>query len=78
MRQEEAVELQKKIMSAKFDFNDFLKQSQNVAKMGSMSRVIGMMPGMNKVHEHVELIPNLIWQLCITTMFRFNMIDSSI
>ena len=55
MRQEEAVELQKKIMSAKFDFNDFLKQSQNVAKMGSMSRIIGMMPGMNKVHEHVEL-----------------------
>jgi len=56
MRQEEAVELQKKIMSAKFDFNDFLKQSQNVAKMGSMSRVIGMIPGMNKVHEHAELI----------------------
>jgi signal recognition particle subunit SRP54 len=55
MRQEEAVELQKKIMSAKFDFNDFLKQSQNVAKMGSMSRIIGMMPGMNKVHELVEL-----------------------
>jgi signal recognition particle GTPase len=55
MRQEEAIELQKKIMSAKFDFNDFLKQSQNVAKMGSMSRIIGMMPGMNKVHEHVEL-----------------------
>nr|AAX95238.1 signal recognition particle protein, putative [Oryza sativa Japonica Group] len=49
MRQEDAVELQKKIMSAKFDFNDFLKQSQNVAKMGSMSRVVGMIPGMNKV-----------------------------
>uniref|UniRef100_A0A0D9XP62 signal-recognition-particle GTPase n=1 Tax=Leersia perrieri TaxID=77586 RepID=A0A0D9XP62_9ORYZ len=49
MRQEESVELQKKIMSAKFDFNDFLKQSQNVAKMGSMSRVVGMIPGMNKV-----------------------------
>nr|CAB3463109.1 unnamed protein product [Digitaria exilis] len=49
MRQEESVELQKKIMSAKFDFNDFLKQCQNVAKMGSMSRVIGMIPGMNKV-----------------------------
>jgi signal recognition particle GTPase len=42
-------------MSAKFDFNDFLKQSQNVAKMGSMSRIIGMMPGMNKVHDRVEL-----------------------
>ncbi|RLN05206.1 hypothetical protein C2845_PM13G11300 [Panicum miliaceum] len=52
MRQEEAIELQKKIMSAKFDFND-LKQSQNVAKMGSMSRVIGMIPGMNKVSQLV-------------------------
>ncbi|KAL2554251.1 Signal recognition particle 54 kDa protein [Forsythia ovata] len=49
MRQEDAEELQKKIMSAKFDFNDFLKQTRAVARMGSMSRVIGMIPGMGKV-----------------------------
>ncbi|KAG4913538.1 hypothetical protein JHK86_053971 [Glycine max] len=49
MRQEDAEELQKKIMSAKFDFNDFLKQTRTVAKMGSVSRVIGMIPGMGKV-----------------------------
>lgn len=49
MRQEDAEELQKKIMSAKFDFNDFLKQTRAVARMGSMSRVIGMIPGMAKV-----------------------------
>ncbi|KAK4272713.1 hypothetical protein QN277_021229 [Acacia crassicarpa] len=49
MRQEDAEELQKKIMSAKFDFNDFLKQTRAVAKMGSVSRVIGMIPGMGKV-----------------------------
>ncbi|KAK1310235.1 hypothetical protein QJS10_CPA08g01464 [Acorus calamus] len=49
MRQEDAEDLQKKIMSAKFDFNDFLKQTQAVAKMGSMTRVIGMIPGMGKV-----------------------------
>ncbi|GKV31824.1 hypothetical protein SLEP1_g40487 [Rubroshorea leprosula] len=49
MRQEEAEELQKKIMSAKFDFNDFLKQTRAVARMGSMTRVIGMIPGMGKV-----------------------------
>ncbi|KAJ6820637.1 signal recognition particle 54 kDa protein, chloroplastic-like [Iris pallida] len=49
MKQEDAEELQKKIMSAKFDFNDFLKQTRAVAKMGSMSRVIGMIPGMGKV-----------------------------
>ncbi|KAK1299700.1 hypothetical protein QJS10_CPB13g01565 [Acorus calamus] len=49
MRQEDAEDLQKKIMSAKFDFNDFLKQTRAVAKMGSMTRVIGMIPGMGKV-----------------------------
>ncbi|CAL5419694.1 unnamed protein product [Camellia sinensis] len=49
MRQEDAEELQKKIMSAKFDFNDFLKQTRAVAQMGSMSRVIGMIPGMGKI-----------------------------
>ncbi|KAL8524639.1 hypothetical protein ACS0TY_014296 [Phlomoides rotata] len=50
-RQEDAEDLQKKIMSAKFDFNDFLKQTRAVARMGSMSRVIGMMPGMGKVKK---------------------------
>lgn len=66
MRQEEAIELQKKIMSAKFDFNDFLKQSQNVAKMGSMSRIVGMMPGMNKVHEHVLQLYHCALQVCLS------------
>uniref|UniRef100_A0A803L2V7 signal-recognition-particle GTPase n=1 Tax=Chenopodium quinoa TaxID=63459 RepID=A0A803L2V7_CHEQI len=49
MQQEDAENLQKKIMSAKFDFNDFLKQTRAVAQMGSVSRVIGMIPGMSKV-----------------------------
>lgn len=49
MRQEDAEDIQNKIMSAKFDFNDFLKQTRAVAQMGSMSRVLGMIPGMGKV-----------------------------
>ncbi|XP_050380726.1 signal recognition particle 54 kDa protein, chloroplastic [Argentina anserina] len=49
MKQEDAEELQKKIMSTKFDFNDFLKQTRAVARMGSMTRVLGMIPGMGKV-----------------------------
>ncbi|WVZ60176.1 hypothetical protein U9M48_010229 [Paspalum notatum var. saurae] len=49
MHQEDAEELQKKILSAKFNFNDFLKQTQMITKMGSFSRLIGMIPGMNKV-----------------------------
>lgn len=57
MRQEDAEALQKKIMSAKFDFNDFLKQTRAVARMGTMSRVIGMIPGMGKVIYSVVNIP---------------------
>eukprot|EP00252_Welwitschia_mirabilis_P007346 TRINITY_DN1859_c0_g1_i1.p1 TRINITY_DN1859_c0_g1~~TRINITY_DN1859_c0_g1_i1.p1 ORF type:complete len:552 (-),score=137.08 TRINITY_DN1859_c0_g1_i1:472-2127(-) len=49
VKQEEAEELQKKIMDSKFDFNDFLKQTRLVARMGSLNRVIGMIPGMGKV-----------------------------
>jgi signal recognition particle GTPase len=76
MRQEEAIELQKKIMSAKFDFNDFLKQSQNVAKMGSMSRIIGMMPGMNKVHEHVELnMSSNFTSISLQAYFKFDTLN---
>lgn len=51
MQQEDAEKLQEKIMSAKFDFNDFLKQTRAVAQMGSVSRVMGMIPGMSKVWD---------------------------
>ncbi|GBG88648.1 hypothetical protein CBR_g48179 [Chara braunii] len=46
---EDAEAIQKKIMEANFDFNDFLKQTKMMAKMGSMSGLLKMIPGMNKV-----------------------------
>lgn len=49
MRQEDVEELQKKIMSAKYDFNDLLKQTRTIAQMGSVTRVLGMIPGMGKI-----------------------------
>lgn len=49
MLKEEAEELQKKIMEAKFDFNDFLKQTRALARMGPMNKLVGMIPGMGKV-----------------------------
>lgn len=61
MRQEDAEELQKKIMSAKFDFNDFLKQTRAVARMGSMTRVLGMIPGMGKVWKFVFSVSRIIF-----------------
>jgi signal recognition particle subunit SRP54 len=36
----------KKMMDETFDFNDYLKQSQMVKKMGSMAGVARMLPGM--------------------------------
>ncbi|KAI7844769.1 hypothetical protein COHA_001651 [Chlorella ohadii] len=48
---EEAAELTKKMMTAKFDFNDFLKQYKTVTGMGNLSTLVKMLPGMNKVNE---------------------------
>ncbi|KAH7441888.1 hypothetical protein KP509_03G060800 [Ceratopteris richardii] len=51
MLEEEAEELQKKIMEAKFDFNDFLKQTRALARMGPMNRVVSLLPGMGKMSQ---------------------------
>lgn len=49
MVKEDAEFMQKRIMESKFDFNDFLSQTRNLARMGSMSSVMKFIPGMNKV-----------------------------
>ncbi|KAL9256404.1 Signal recognition particle subunit SRP54, chloroplastic-like protein [Drosera capensis] len=43
------LKIQKKIMSAKYDFNDLLKQTRTVAQMVSVTRVLGMIPGMGMI-----------------------------
>jgi len=44
--QEEAEELQKKIVSATFTLEDYLKQFQQMRKMGSVQSLVSMIPGM--------------------------------
>lgn len=41
----DAAAMQKKMLEAKFDFEDFLKQSDLVSKMGSLAGVAKMLPG---------------------------------
>ena len=41
-----ASKLGRKMQKGSFDFNDFLTQSQGVAKMGGMQNMLKMMPGM--------------------------------
>ena len=49
VRQEDAEAMRKKMLEATFDYNDFLKQSEMLTKVGSVSGFMKMMPGMNKV-----------------------------
>lgn len=44
---EKAKELEKKIRSQQFTFDDFLEQLQQVKRMGSFDQIIDMIPGMN-------------------------------
>ena len=43
---EEAQKMQQKVLEAKFDFDDFIKQSKLVSKLGSLAEVAKMIPGM--------------------------------
>lgn len=55
-----AKELEKKIKKAEFDFNDFLDQMQQVKKMGGISDLLGMLPGMGKQLKGVEIDENAL------------------
>ncbi|MBD2338192.1 signal recognition particle protein [Calothrix sp. FACHB-156] len=47
----DAEKMQEKILSAKFDFTDFLKQLRLLKNMGSLGGIIKMIPGMNKLSD---------------------------
>ncbi len=53
--EEQAKKLQSKIKSEEFDLEDFYQQLQQIKKMGSMKDLVGMIPGMNKQLEDVEV-----------------------
>jgi signal recognition particle subunit SRP54 len=45
----DAAKMQEKIIEAKFDFNDFLKQMRLLKNMGSLGGIMKLIPGMNKL-----------------------------
>ena len=53
--EEAARRLTKKVMTNKFDFNDFLSQIDQVKKMGNLKDVASMIPGMGKMLRDVEI-----------------------
>ena len=52
---EEARKIQKKIAQDTFGFDDFLGQIQQIKKMGNMKDLMGMIPGMSKMTQQVDI-----------------------
>ncbi|MEL0240723.1 MAG: signal recognition particle protein [Flavobacteriaceae bacterium] len=52
---EEARKIQKKIAKDTFGFDDFLVQIQQIKKMGNMKDLMGMIPGMSKMTQQVDI-----------------------
>ncbi len=53
--EEEARKLQKKIAKNQFGFDDFLKQIQQIKKMGNIKDLMGMIPGMSKAMKGIDI-----------------------
>ena len=50
-----AIKLEKKIRKASFGLDDFLEQLEQVRKMGPLSRVLDMVPGMGKLARNQDV-----------------------
>ncbi len=53
--EEEARKLQKKLAKNTFNFDDFLKQINQIKKMGNLKDVVGMIPGMGKAMKNMDI-----------------------
>ncbi len=52
--QEEAEKLAKKMAKGKFDLDDYASQLKQISKMGSLSGILGMLPGIGKMKQQIE------------------------
>jgi len=55
---EEAVRMQRKLAKDQFNFDDFLKQIQQVKKMGNIKELASMIPGMGKAIKDLDMDDN--------------------
>ena len=52
--QEEAEKLARKMAKGRFDLEDYAKQLKQINKMGSLSSILGMLPGAGKMQAQLE------------------------
>lgn len=53
--QAKAVKIEEKLRKSQFSLEDFLDQLLEVKKMGPLSQVLGMIPGMNRIPENAAI-----------------------
>ncbi|MBD8605871.1 signal recognition particle protein [Aeromicrobium sp. CFBP 8757] len=51
---EQAAKDAEKLMGGSFTLDDFLKQMEAISKMGSMTKIMGLLPGMGQYKEQIE------------------------
>jgi signal recognition particle subunit SRP54 len=52
--QAEAEKLAKRMAKGKFDLDDYASQLKQISKMGSLSGILGMLPGVGKIKKQIE------------------------
>ncbi|HPI32708.1 MAG TPA: signal recognition particle protein, partial [candidate division Zixibacteria bacterium] len=55
--QAQAEKMQQKLLRAKFDFEDFLEQMEQIKKMGPLDSLLQMIPGVGKALKGVSVEP---------------------
>ena len=84
--EKQAKELERKIRQATFDLEDFLQQIQSVKKMGSLSQIMEMIPGMNNMtkkmptdldDEQVKRVEAIIQSMTVEERRRPDILNGS-
>ncbi len=52
--EKEALKLQEKLMKNQFTLQDFLEQMRKMRKMGPISQLLGMIPGMDRLRDEID------------------------
>ncbi len=54
--EDEMMNMTEKLMSGKYNYNDLLKQFKMIRRMGSISKILGFLPGMKQIKEAANQI----------------------
>jgi signal recognition particle subunit SRP54 len=52
--EEDAADMERKLQEGQFNFEDFLDQLRQIKKLGSLTDIMGMIPGMGKMMKDVD------------------------